>query len=268
MTRVLVTVPVYNEERFIEPCVRGLRRALSTTDWDWRIAIAEDGSTDRTKEVLDALRKEFSDLIVTTNAAKLGRGLALRRLWRERSEDVFVFVDADMASGTDALLSVAAAAVDGSPVVTGSRYVRGATVHRPPVRSLVSLGYNWLSRRLFREPIRDHQCGLKAFRREALESLLPLTKEDSWFWDTEILVLAARSGFGVEELPISWTEPKTDRTKWGRLAEDVYLHGTRQLSLLGRVDSTLREIERARSPEAGSVEAAPRPDRTAPFADA
>ena len=261
MTRVLVTVPVWNEERFIEPCVRGLRRALGSTSWDWRIAIAEDGSTDGTRAILHRLEDEFGDLIVVSNIEKLGRGLALRRLWKDRNEDVFVFVDADMASTPASVLSVAEAAVNGAPVVTGSRYVENAVVHRPPVRSLVSLGYNWLSRTLFRESIQDHQCGLKAFRREALDILLPLTKEDSWFWDTEVLVLAARSGFGVEELPIIWSEPKTERTRWRRLLEDVYLHGTRQLSLLGRVESATRIARARRTSFAPTAGIAARMDR-------
>lgn len=244
MTRVLVTVPVYNEERFIEPCVRGLRTSLSGTGWDWSIAIAEDGSTDRTKEVLRDLQREYPELIVASNGTRLGRGLALRRLWSGRTEDVLVFADADLASGPEAVLTAIQTVLEGNPIVTGSRYVEGAVVRRPPARSMVSLGYNGLARFLFQEGVRDHQCGLKAFDRRALAALLPLTREDSWFWDTEIMVLAARSGLGVTEVPVRWTEHKTGRTEWGRLFNDVYLHGTRLLSLLGRVDAASREAQR------------------------
>lgn len=244
MTRVLVTIPVWNEEHFIEPCIRGLRNALATTGWDWRIAVAEDGSTDATKSVLRRLAAEFPDLLVVSGDARLGRGLALRRLWSDRTEDVFLFADADLASGPEAVLAAVEAVTQGHPVVTGSRYIEGAVVHRPPVRSLVSMGYNRLARFLFREGLRDHQCGLKAFDRQALSVLLPLTREDSWFWDTEILVLAARSGLSVTEVPVRWTEHKTERTEWRRLFRDVYLHGTRLLSLLGRIDSVSGEARR------------------------
>lgn len=256
MSRVLVTIPVWNEERYLDSCVRRLRQALSPTPWDWRIAIAEDGSTDGTRGVLARLKLEFPDLIVASNPTKLGRGLALRRLWAGRSEDVFVFADADMASGADAVIAAVQSVLDGNPVVTGSRYADGAVVHRPPVRSLVSLGYNRLARLVFRENVRDHQCGLKAFSREAVAALLPITREDSWFWDTEVLVLAARSGLGVTEVPIRWTEPRTDRTRWRRLLQDVYLHGTCLLSLLGRIDASVREA-RLRVPRPAAV-----PERT------
>jgi glycosyltransferase involved in cell wall biosynthesis len=248
MTSVLVTIPVRNEEHWIEPCVRGLRTALAATPWDWRIAIAEDGSTDGTSGVLRRLQGEFPDLIVASNPSRLGRGLALRRLWTGRSEDVFLFVDADLASGTEAVVLAIQEVLRGADVVTGSRYAVGAEVNRPPVRSLVSMGYNRVARILFREGVQDHQCGLKALSRRAVEILLPVTREDSWFWDTEVLVLAARSGVGVREIPIRWHEPRVDRTRWKRLLGDVYLHGTRLLSLLGRIDDAVLAAQERANP--------------------
>ena len=242
MSRILVTIPVFNEERWIDPCVRGLRAALARTPWDWRIAITEDGSTDGTCAVLSRLQSEFPDLIVVTNPERLGRGLALRRLWTGRTEDVFLFADADMAAGTDAVVASIQAVLAGDEVVTGSRYTAGAQVRRPPLRNLVSLIYNRISRLLFRERVQDHQCGLKAFSRSAAETLLPVSREDSWVWDTEMLVLAARGGLGVREVPIAWHEPRSARTQWRRLVRDVYLHGTRLLSLLGRVDDAVQEV--------------------------
>jgi glycosyltransferase involved in cell wall biosynthesis len=248
MTSVLVTIPVRNEEHWIEPCVRGLRAALAATPWDWRIAIAEDGSTDGTSEVLRRLQVEFPDLVIVSNPTRLGRGLALRRAWAGRSEDVFLFVDADLASGTDAVVRAIQEVVNGADVVTGSRYAEGSEVNRPPVRSLVSMGYNRIARILFQEGVRDHQCGLKALSRRAVEILLPVTREDSWFWDTEVLVLASRSGVGVREIPIRWHEPRFDRTRWKRLLGDVYLHGTCLLSLLGRVDDAVRDARERANP--------------------
>jgi len=258
MTSVLITIPVRNEEHWIEPCVRGLRTALAATPWEWRIAIAEDGSTDGTRSVLERLQREFPDLIVVSNPNRLGRGLALRRLWAGRGEDVFLFVDADLASGTEAVVLAVQEVLNGADVVTGSRYARGSEVNRPPVRSLVSMGYNRIARILFQEGVRDHQCGLKALSRRAVDILLPVTREDSWFWDTEVLVLAARSGVGVREIPIRWHEPRVGRTRWKRLLGDVYLHGTCLLSLLGRIDDSVRVARERANPGLGL----PAKDRT------
>jgi glycosyltransferase involved in cell wall biosynthesis len=266
MPRVLVTIPVWNEEHWIETCVRDLRVALATTPWSWQVAIAEDGSTDGTVALLERLHEEFPDLLVVSNPERMGRGLALRRLWATTDADVYVFLDADLASGTDDLLRTVQTVLDGEAVVTGSRYAPGADVRRPPVRSLVSLGYNRLARLLFQDGIRDHQCGLKAFSRDAVRILLPLTREDSWFWDTEVLVLASRLGIGVQELPIRWRERRVDRTTWRRLADDVYLHGTRILSLRGRLErdvasvAPLRPVGSSHASEvAGRPTAAPAP---------
>lgn len=239
--RVLVTVPVHNEEAYIERCVRRLYDALAGVPWEWQVVVTEDGSDDGTRVALAALKSTFPDLMVVTCDRRLGRGLALRRLWTGRTEDALVFLDADLASGTDSLIQVVNAVLGGDSVVTGSRYAQGAEVQRPPVRSLVSLSYNSLLRLLFRDGIRDHQCGLKAFSQTATAILLPVTCEDSWFWDTEVLVVAARAGIGVRELPIRWSEPRSSRTEWLRLGRDVFLHGTRLLAFLGRVDSASAE---------------------------
>lgn len=249
-SRILVTVPAHNEEAYIGPCVERLYAALAGVDWDWKVVVSEDGSVDGTRSALARLQQVYPDLEVVSADRRLGRGLALRRLWAGRSEDIFVFLDADLASGTESLLAVVTAVLEGGHVVTGSRYAPGAAVHRPPLRSLVSLAYNSLLRLIFRDGIRDHQCGLKAFDRATISILLPQTVEDSWFWDTEALVIASRAGIEVQEIPISWTEPRASRTGLSRLARDIFLHGTRLLALLGRVEvasATVRTLV-ARAP--------------------
>ena len=60
-------------------------------------------------------------------------------------------------------------------------------------------------------------------------------KSDSWFWDTEVVVLAKRLGFRILEIPVYWSERKGNRTPVSRLLKDVWLHGTGLLKLLWRV---------------------------------
>jgi glycosyltransferase involved in cell wall biosynthesis len=190
------------------------------------LSIAEDGSTDGTPEVLDRLRAEIPTLQVWTNPLRMGRGWAIRRLWSQVSADAYVFADADLAAGPQAILGVARRVLEGADVVTGSRYCPGAQVHRPRLRDFSSRAYNEASRFLFHEQIRDHQCGLKGFSRRAVEKVLPSTRTDNWFWDTEVLVRALREGFPVVEVPIEWNERRGNRTPLGRLLSDIYLHGT------------------------------------------
>ena len=232
---VLVTLPVYNEERLLYGSVRALITKLDSAGLRYTLSIAEDGSTDGTLEIVRGLQKEFPAILAQTDPQRLGRGLALRKFWAETPADVYLFVDADLAAGPAAVLAVLRELGNGADVVTGSRYCPGAIVRRPGLRKAASLGYNWIVRRMFHEPIRDHQCGLKAFTREALSRLLEASQENSWAWDTEILVLAQMAGLRVREVPVEWTEHRSVRTPLPRLASDIYLHGTALLRLKSRV---------------------------------
>ena len=63
-----------------------------------------------------------------------------------------------------------------------------------------------------------------------------LVKSDSWFWDTEILVIAKKMGYKILEIPIFWVEMKGARTPMVRLIKDIWLHGTGMLKLFLRVN--------------------------------
>ena len=232
--KVLVTLPARNEAARLIPALRALRDAFDASGFRYQLAIAEDGSTDGTKELLPQLPALFPGIIVQEAPVALGRGKALRMLWSRYTADIYCFTDVDLAAGPEALVRVVRNVAQGQDVVTGSRYTRGSTVERPPLRSLVSLGYNGLTRFAFRESLRDHQCGLKAFSARAIDKLLYRTREDSWFWDTEILVMAHQTGFHVEEVPVDWVEKKARRTELRRLVSDLYLHGVGLLRLKSR----------------------------------
>jgi glycosyltransferase involved in cell wall biosynthesis len=232
---LLVTIPVYNERGRIAETVTSLQHSLPTVGIPYRLSISEDGSTDGTPAVIEGLQRDYPELLTSSDPEKRGRGYALRTLWISVKADIYAFTDADLPAGTEALAQVIAAVRNGADVATGSRYAPGARLRRPPLRSFISRIYNWLIRTSFRDGIYDHQCGIKAFSRTAVETLLPLSKEDSWFWDTEVLVLAKNAGLRIEEVPVVWSERKYKLTSVRRLLSDVLLHGSGFVRLVGRV---------------------------------
>lgn len=232
---LLVTIPVYNERGRISATVSSLRTSLPTVGIPFRLSISEDGSTDGTPAEILNLQRDYPELLTSSDPEKRGRGYALRRLWNSVQAEIYAFTDADLPAGPEALAEVIGAVRNGADVATASRYKTGAQLSRPPLRSLVSRAYNWLIRTSFRDGIFDHQCGVKAFSRSALEILLPQSREDSWFWDTEILVLAKQAGLRVEEIPVRWSEQKYGKTSIRRLLSDIVLHGAGFVRLAGRV---------------------------------
>lgn len=231
MNSVLITIPVRNEAEFLDASFRQIVRGLEGSGLNYRLSIAEDGSSDGTPDVIRGLQADYPGLLVRTSRERLGRGCALRQIWSEVDADIYAFADADLAAGPPALIRVISEVAHGADVATGSRYCEGALVRRPPLRQQVSLAYNRLVRMAFGGSIRDHQCGLKAFSRDAKSKLFAMTRENSWAWDTEVLVLAERAGMRVVEVPVEWTEYRGKRTPLRRLLSDIYLHGAALLRL-------------------------------------
>jgi glycosyltransferase involved in cell wall biosynthesis len=233
--RVIVTLPVYKDSPFLEKASEALEAATLAITTDFTILIAEDGSN--SSDIVDRLKKKYENIVYIQNDRRLGRGRALREAWRKVQGDVYVYIDVDLASDLtklDAYQNL----IDGQrgfDLVTGSRYISGSTTSRPWLRRTASIAYNSWVRILFQTGVHDHQCGFKSFSRKLVQFLDIEARSDTWFWDTEVIVLARKSKFRVKEIPVYWTEKKGSRTPLKRLLKDVWLHGTGLLNLLYRV---------------------------------
>jgi hypothetical protein len=84
---------------------------------------------------------------------------------------------------------------------------------RGPKRELISRAYNLLLKLSLRGRFSDAQCGFKALRRESALQLLPLVKDDEWFFDTELLVTAQRLGLRMSEVPVDWVDDPDSRVQ-------------------------------------------------------
>lgn len=233
--RLIVTLPVYKDTGFIEKACEKLEEITRALTDDFVLQIAEDGSN--SSEVVDRLRKNYSNIMYVQHDRRLGRGKALREAWSSVDGEVYVYVDVDLATDL-AKLDAYRKLIEGQrqfDLVTGSRYIAGSQTNRPRFRRLASVAYNSMVRLLFRTGVHDHQCGFKSISRRLVKVLSVEAKSDSWFWDTEVVVLAKKLGFRILEIPVYWTERKGNRTPVSRLLKDVWLHGTGLLKLLWRV---------------------------------
>ncbi|HWC83106.1 MAG TPA: bifunctional glycosyltransferase family 2/GtrA family protein [Pseudonocardiaceae bacterium] len=211
-----IVVPVYNEERALPGCVRVLSEYLRERfPFDWTITIVDNASVDATPSVARELA-ERNDRVRSLRLEHKGRGLALRTAWTGSDADVVVYMDVDLSTGLDALLPLVASLVDGhSDVAIGSRLAAGARTVRGPKRELISRGYNALIRLTHGARFSDAQCGFKAARTEVIRPLLSRVRDDSWFFDTELLLLAEHNGLRVHEVPVDWVEDTDTRVRIG-----------------------------------------------------
>jgi putative flippase GtrA len=207
-----VVVPVYNEERDLGPCVERLRAHLCEAfPYRFRITVADNASTDRTLAVGRALASQYDEVSVVHLDQK-GRGRALQAVWSASDAPVLAYMDVDLSTDLNALLPLVAPLISGhSDLAIGSRLSPTSRVVRGAKREIISRCYNVILRGTLRARFSDAQCGFKAIRADVAERLLPLVEDTAWFFDTELLVLAERSGLRIHEVPVDWVDDPDSR---------------------------------------------------------
>src|SRR5581483_11289067 len=193
-----VVVPVYNEEASLRPNVEALLAYLRDEfPFRFRVVVADNASVDRTPEVADALARANDDVSVLRIDRK-GRGLALKTAWLASDADVVSYMDVALSTNLESFLPLVAPLLSGhSEVSIGTRLAHSSHVRRLIRREVLSRGYNALIHLGFRAGFSDAQCGFKALRADAAHELLPLVRDEGWFFDTELLLLAERRGFRI-----------------------------------------------------------------------
>ena len=233
--RIDIVLPVFNEQATLEQSVRRLHRFLTAGfPFAWRIVVADNASTDATPAIAATLAAELPR-VDHLRLERKGRGHALRSAWSRSDADVVCYMDVDLSTDLRGLLPLVAPLVSGhSDVAIGTRLAHGARVVRGPKRELISRAYNRLLHTALRARFSDAQCGFKAVRRDALDGLLADVRDDAWFFDTELLVLAQRRGLRIHEVPVDWVDDPDSRVDIVRTAlED--LRGVARLTAAGPV---------------------------------
>ena len=210
--RVEIVVPVKNEENDLGPNIRRLREFLDTAfPFPAEVCIADNGSTDATYEIGALLAAELPGVRVA-RLQQSGRGRALKQVWSASTAEVLAYMDVDLSTNLNALLPLVAPLLAGhSDVAIGTRLAKSSRVVRRPKREFISRSYNLLLRATLSAHFSDAQCGFKAIRADVAHELLPLVEDTSWFFDTELLVLAEKAGLRIHEVPVDWVDDLDSR---------------------------------------------------------
>src|SRR5450631_116695 len=248
-----IVIPVYNEQDDLAPSVRRLHDYLTNRfPFSFRIVIADNASTDNTWVVASALELELSN-VRATYISKKGRGRALHMVWSASTAAVVCYMDVDLSTDLAALLPLVAPLLSGhSDVAIGTRLARSSRVVRGPKREVISRCYNVLLRTTLATRFSDAQCGFKAIRTDRARELLPMVRDNGWFFDTELLVLAERSGMRIHEVPVDWTDDADSRV-------DIVQTALADLRGIARLS---RDLARGRLP----LKAVERPDASGSLA--
>jgi glycosyltransferase involved in cell wall biosynthesis len=209
-----LVIPVLNEAHVLEKSVeRVLGFLRERFHCNWHLVIIDNGSTDGTQNVARQLCGRHPEMQFL-HLTQRGRGRALRHAWLQSRAEVVCYMDVDLSTDLEHLPALIGAIADeGFDVSTGSRLMRESRTRRSFKREVISRIYNVMVKAVLFTRFSDAQCGFKAVSRRAVEQIIPQVVDQSWFFDTELLVLAEKQGYRIKDIPVAWVEDDDSRVK-------------------------------------------------------
>ncbi len=211
-----IIVPVYNEVDIISP---NLLYLSSCVGLDYELIVCDDCSTDGTGDALSSVIKRVSNIRLLRFDKRMGKGASIKKAVELANGELIVFVDADLSANLEDLPKLLMMASRRDALIISRRTLR-ARLTQGVLRLMLSLGYNFVVRLVFRTGVRDHQCGFKAMSKKVASKLMSQTMSNRFVFDTELIVLAKKLGVPVEEVQIGWIDrrPRSANIKWVRIA--------------------------------------------------
>lgn len=206
-----ITIPVLNEEATLDRQVRVLHTFLKNKFPDpgqWRIVIADNGSTDQTAHIAEVLCDDFPEVRLIRVPEK-GVGLALKTSWTNSDADIVGYMDLDLATDLHHFIQAYhALATEGFDLVYGTRLHKGSKViGRTLKREITSRVFNLMLKVYLGIRFSDGMCGFKWLLRRHVPSLMAGgAVSNGWFFSTELLTVAEWKGLNMCELPVKWTD--------------------------------------------------------------
>ena len=221
-TALTVVLPCYNEVERLPGTLQAYLRELSLAPGEVEVLVVDDGSTDATRAVAQAVAAVDPRVRVLGHRPNRGKGFAVRTGMLAGRGDLVVFADADGSYGPGDLRRVVEALAE-APVAIGAR-TEAAT--GPLVRQAASRGFNLAIRGLLGLPFQDTQSGLKGFRRAAARAIFSRTRLDGFAFDVEVLFLAGRLGLDVAQVAVQARECEGSKVRVAvdaqRMLRDVW----------------------------------------------
>ncbi len=199
-----IVIPAHNEESRLPPSLEKIDAFLKTQSFETELIIVENGSTDRTVEVSEqfAATHPYARVI---QAAVRGKGLAVKVGMLAAKGDYRFICDADLSMPIEEIVNFLPPHVNGHDVIIASREGVGAKrVGEPAYRHFIGRVNNLIIQLTALRGFEDTQCGFKMFNRRAAEDLFGVQQMIGIGFDIELLFIAKKRGYHIQQVPITW----------------------------------------------------------------
>src|SRR5271156_6160215 len=213
-----IVIPAYNESARIEHALDRVLSCIAERGWDAEVLVVDDGSKDDTAAIVQRWMASYPRLHLVQNPGNKGKGYSVRNGLLQAAGDIVMFTDADLSAPMEEAQLLLDAIADGADVAIGSRWLDRTrqTIHQPLYRQFFGRCFNWITRTVMGLPFKDTQCGFKAFKREAAQTIFRLQTIERWGFDPEILFIAQKLRYKIVEVPVTWGHDERSRMSYLR----------------------------------------------------
>lgn len=210
-----VVIPMYNEAERITATLDYVTDYLKKQTYSWEVIVVNDGSTDKSTEVVTHGRWPHTALVEYHR--NRGKGYAVNKGMHEARGEYIAMCDADNATPFEQIERLFKA-IETCDMAIGSRYVKGSHIvlKQPWQRIVGSRVGNLLVQLMILPGINDTQCGFKLFKRDVAKKIAPLQTVWRWGFDMELLVIGKQLGYKVKEVPVDWYDRTGSKVHSGR----------------------------------------------------
>jgi glycosyltransferase involved in cell wall biosynthesis len=245
--RLSIVIPAYNESARIEAALSSVLTCVEARSWDAEILVVDDGSTDGTPAIIQRWRSTHPRLHLIQNPGNRGKGYSVRNGLLQSAGDIVMFTDADLSAPIEEAERLIEAIDNGADVAIGSRWLdkQKQTIHQPIYRRFFGRCFNWVTRKVIGLPFKDTQCGFKAFKRDAAQTIFRLQTIERWGFDPEILFIARKLKYTIVEVPVTWGHDERSRISYLKDGLQMLqeMGQIRANSLRGRYDEAIAALK-------------------------
>jgi len=199
-----LVIPAYNEQERLPASLSKIEAFIAEQDFGVEVIVVDNNSSDDTTQVASDFADRHSYARVLHQPVQ-GKGAAVKKGMLEGTGDYLFICDADLSMPIEEVVKFLPPQMNGYKVAIGSRELPDSVrIGEPEYRHIMGRVFNFIVRVLAIPKIHDTQCGFKSFEHKAAKQVFERQTIDGFGFDVEVLFIAQKLGFAIEEVPITW----------------------------------------------------------------